>query len=141
METLFSNSTTFFYMIVCCYKPKCLFKSLQADAVLNQKRETIGPIGMLTSHTRYLEEYNPKEPLDAYRWVPIGLYYDLIDPASGQEAVSGILDNVDQFNNNLLWRAITHPSTPLNLNDFRIRLNSLLPNNTTSTNQLFQQYE
>jgi hypothetical protein len=142
METLFSNSTTFFYMIVCCYKPKCLFKSLNADAILNQKRETIGPIGMFTSHTRYLEEYNPKEQRDAYRWVPIGLYYDLIDPASNiVEPVSGILDQVDYFNNNALWRAITHPTTPLNMNDFRIRLNSLLPNNTTLTNQLFQQYE
>ncbi|TAE11072.1 MAG: hypothetical protein EAY72_10910, partial [Bacteroidetes bacterium] len=115
---------------------------LNADAVLNQKRETIGPIGMFTSHTRYLEEYSPRIQEDAYRWVPIGLYYDLIDPASNiVEPVSGILDQVDYFNNNALWRAITHPTTPLNMNDFRIRLNSLLPNNTTLTNQLFQQYE
>ena len=91
-------------------------------------------------HTRYLEEWSPTAQEDAYRWVPIGLYYDLIDPASNSvEPISGVLDQVDYFTNSQLWQAITSPNM-LTVNQFRNSLNNIQPARSTTTNDLFVRY-
>ncbi len=111
-----------------------------ASNVKNQKRESIGNLGNLNSHTRYLEEYSPTITEDAYRFVPIGFYYDLIDGVSGTESVSGIIDDVDYFTNANLWSALVNGTAPLQMADFLTKLNAIKPAQTTTTTNLFLQY-
>ena len=106
----------------------------------NQKRELIGNLGTLNAHTRYLEEWSPDVQEDAYRWVPTGLYYDLVDDGIGLESVSGITDDVNYFTNQNLWQAMIQNS-PLTVSTFKNNLNQMRPANVTTTNSLFDQYD
>lgn len=114
--------------------------SINSDMVQNQRRADIGNSGNLTSHTRFLEEYNPNEQVDAYRWIPVGLFYDLIDEIENTPVVPNVIDQVDYFNNSELWFALVGSTTEIDINQFRLRLNWMKPQGTHTTNQLFHSY-
>jgi hypothetical protein len=52
-----------------------------ADPILNQKRERVAsdPVTLTSSHKKYLEDWNPNEPLDEIKYDREGLFNDLED--------------------------------------------------------------
>jgi hypothetical protein len=67
----------------------------QADPVLNQKRETVAGDALASSHKKYLEGWDPGEPLDEFVYSKEGLFHDLEDATPNEQVPSSI--NIDDL--------------------------------------------
>jgi hypothetical protein len=60
----------------------------------------------MSSHIFFLEAYEPGRLKDPDRWVPKGLFWDLIDEPSEKSPNSGIVDDVSGFTPSQLYHAL-----------------------------------
>ncbi|TAE72809.1 MAG: hypothetical protein EAY68_00255, partial [Bacteroidetes bacterium] len=112
---------------------------MNADNILGQNRTNIFPINGLNSHFRYLELYDPLIGVDAYKWVPVGLFYDLMDNTNIYEP-QGMNDQVSNISNAMMWNTMINPVPPLNMPSFKARLILTNQNQAPALNALFQCY-
>ena len=95
------------------------------------------PINGLTSHLNYLEDYDPDDVNNPFRWIPEGIYNDLIDARN--EFPTPISDGVSGFTNAQIFSALDADVS--SMPQFRERL--ILENPASQTAQarsLFTQY-
>jgi hypothetical protein len=64
-----------------------------ADGIKNQKGETVLSLGTESSHKRYLEDWDPGEPLDEDIFMKVGLFHDLEDNTPGEKVPRTIIDD------------------------------------------------
>ena len=92
-----------------------------------------------SSHQNFLEQYNPNYNRDANRWIPKGLFNDMMDNGTEPYLLNGIIDNVHGFTNQQFYKALL--PTIDNLTQYK---NKFLQQNgyqqQAQINQLFQQY-
>jgi len=95
-----------------------------------------------SSHINYLEDFSPFRTYDPFRWIPDGLYYDLIDDRNDLFAVPlrvNINDAAFGYTNQQLFNALD--ADIKNLRDYRVRLLSQNGNSqATEVTQLFNGY-
>lgn len=101
------------------------------------------PVGMLSSNYNLLEDFSPIRNNDPFRWIPQGLFYDMIDDRNDRAASGGItlypIDLVLGYNNQQFFNALA--SDIFSLPIYRERLITLNPNNqTTDIRSLFSFY-
>ena len=95
-----------------------------------------------SSHVNYLEDFSPFRTIDPFRWIPDGLYYDMIDNRNDAFASPlrvNINDAVSGYTNQQFFNALE--SDVKSIPAFRQRL--LQQNNNlqaTEVTQLFQAY-
>ena len=95
------------------------------------------PVAGLTSHLNYLEGYNPNDANNPFRWIPEGIFYDLIDARN--EPSNPIIDGVSNFTNAQVWNALD--ADIRSMPQYRDRLIGENPNNqTVQVRNLFAQY-
>lgn len=109
-----------------------------ADGIPNQLRNNISSFNGISSHIRYLEGYDPRIVQDIYRWIPIGLFQDLVDYDSNEPI--GFIDNVNYFTNAQVWNAISSSNTILDIPSFKTKMINLNAAEAVNTNSLFNQY-
>ncbi len=92
------------------------------------------PVSGLSSHLNLLETFNPNKNDDPDKWIPTGLYYDLIDQRNESNP---IIDGVSGYNNTKFFDAMDNDVK--SVTQFRERM--ILENgaNANLTN-LFAQY-
>ena len=61
------------------------------------------PVNGLSSHLNLLEAFNPNKYDDENRWIPTGLYYDLMDQRNESFP---IIDNVSAYSNSSFFNAL-----------------------------------
>lgn len=100
------------------------------------------PIPGLSSHLNYLEDFSPFRTIDPFRWIPDGLYYDLIDDRNDQLVPNPrvlINDAVSGYTNQQMFNALD--ADVKSLQQFRIRLLQQNSNNQAAqVTQLFGAY-
>lgn len=92
------------------------------------------PVFGLTSHLNSLEDFSPSRTNDPFRWIPDGLYYDLIDDRNDQFVANPrvlINDAVLGYTNQQFFNALDNDVK--SLPQFRVRLL-----NENGSNQAFQ---
>lgn len=98
------------------------------------------PTAGLSSHLNLLENFNPNSATDHFKWIPTGLFYDLLDPAN--ETVAGlnfVNDYVSGYTNAQMFN--TFQSNIFTLQDYRTRLLQTVSNPTSGqVTGLFAQY-
>ncbi len=96
----------------------------------------------LSCHLFALEEYDPKNPADQFKWIPIGVYYDLMDDRNdlySDPYFPKINDQVSGYTNQQMFNAFG--SSIGSMQDYKANL--LLQNSNNQSSQvlnLFQQY-
>jgi len=97
-------------------------------------------IAGLSSHLITLENFNPNYTSDPFRWIPKGLYYDLLDTRNETKATGGPVDDyVLGFTNQQFFNAFS--SSIKDVSSYKTNLISQNPGNqTTQVTNLFQQY-
>jgi len=96
------------------------------------------PITNYSSHLNALEDFGPNRTAFLDRWIPQGLYLDLIDTRNEPGPVP-VIDGVSNFNNQQLFNALD-PDIRTML-QYRDRLIGENPNNqTVAVRNLFAQY-
>jgi len=94
------------------------------------------PVFGLTSHLNYLEDYDPNDPNNPFRWIPEGLYYDLFDLRAENFPV---VDNVSGLTNAQMFNVLQSDVT--SMPQYKERLIAQNPNNQTNeVRNLFNQY-
>jgi hypothetical protein len=89
-----------------------------------------------TSHINYLEDYSPNDE-NPFRWIPEGIYNDLID--INNETGAPIVDDVTGYTNLQIYNALDDDVT--SMPQFRERLISENPSGQTAqARALFTQY-
>ena len=93
-----------------------------------------------SSHLNYLEDFSPLRPFDPFRWIPDGLWNDLLDDRNdiffGRVNIN---DDVFGYTNQAFFNALDPDIT--NLQGYRIRLLTENGNNQASeVTQLFTDY-
>ena len=86
------------------------------------------PVMGLSSNLNLLEDFSPLRTNDPFRWIPQGLFYDLVDNRNDRAITNNILlppDNVSNYTNQQLFDAIDNDITTIP--QYRQRL--LLENN------------
>ncbi|MDQ6608913.1 MAG: hypothetical protein M3Y85_03730 [Bacteroidota bacterium] len=95
-----------------------------------------------SSHINYLEDFSPFRTNDPFRWIPDGLYYDLIDNRNDAASIPlrvDIDDEVFGYTNQQLFNALDADVT--SLIQYRIRfLNENGNNQAFEVTQLFNRY-
>jgi hypothetical protein len=120
---------------------------LMCDRQYGQNSTTVGgssrnytndsPVPGLTSHLNYLEDYNPNDLNNSFRWIPEGIYYDLTDVRN--EFQSPVTDGVSNFTNAQMFNALDADVT--SMPQYRVRLLQENGNNqATQVTELFNQY-
>jgi hypothetical protein len=95
------------------------------------------PVPGLSSHLNYLEDFDPNNINNPFRWIPDGIYYDLFDTRN--ETTFPLIDGVSGFTNQQMFNALQ--SDIKSLPDFRNRLLQQNANNqATQVTNLFAQY-
>jgi hypothetical protein len=93
-----------------------------------------------SSHLNYLEDFSPFRTGDPFRWIPNGLFYDLLDDRNDRFFIRvDINDEVLNYTNQAFFNALDPDIT--NLRDYRVRL--LTENANTQApevTQLFLRY-
>ena len=90
----------------------------------------------LNAHINALEDFDPIRTIYPFRWIPSGLYYDLIDTRN--EAVP-VVDNVSGYTNQQIFSALQSDVT--SITQFRNQLLQNSGNNQQSqVNTLFTSY-
>jgi len=89
------------------------------------------PVFGLSSHMNWLEDFSPNRVGDVFRWIPVGLYNDLIDD---RDENVPLLDRVNLYTNQQLFNALDNDV--FSLDQFRIRL--LIENNNLQANEVNQ---
>jgi hypothetical protein len=65
------------------------------------------PIFGLSSHTNSIEDFSPNRTSDRHRWIPEGIYYDMIDDRNDRNFNPVLpIDNVTGFTNLQLFNAL-----------------------------------
>ena len=96
------------------------------------------PITGLSSHLNALEDFGPNRTFDTDRWIPQGLYLDLIDTRN-EFNNNPITDGVSNFTNQQLFNALDPDIRSMLI--YRDRLVGENPNNqTVAVRALFAQY-
>lgn len=100
----------------------------------------------MSSHKNLLENFNPNSATDHFKWIPTGLFYDIIDARNDATAIPRIVNIDDQvnqssnfYNNQKLFNAFNSSVTTLGA----YRQNLLLQNSNNQSSQvisLFSQY-
>jgi hypothetical protein len=94
------------------------------------------PVPGLSSHLNYLENFDPNNLNDPFRWIPDGIYYDLLD---ARNEAFPVIDNVVGYTNQQFF-AVLQPDVK-SVSAFRERLLSQNGNNqAVEVNQLFNSY-
>ncbi len=96
-------------------------------------------VGGLSSNLNLLEHFDPNRIADPFRWVPQGLYYDMIDERNETRITGGVVDDLVNGNTNLqFFNALDTDINTLQL--FRQRLLTENGNNQNIpvTNLFFQ---
>jgi hypothetical protein len=94
------------------------------------------PVNGLNSNLNLLEDFDPNRLIDPFRWIPQGLFNDMID---ARNETTPIIDNVLNCTNHQFFNALDADINSLQL--FRVRF--LLENPNAQTNDvtnLFAQY-
>lgn len=103
---------------------------------------TVVAVTGLNAHVNLLEDFSPRRTDDRDRWIPQGLYYDLIDNRNDllQTPVQvGINDQVFNYNNQSFFNALD--SDVRSMDGFRSRLLSENGNNqSVGVNEIFTFY-
>ena len=98
------------------------------------------PTTGLSSHLNLLENFNPNSATDHFKWIPTGLFYDLMDPAN--ETVAGfnfVNDYVSGYTNAQMFN--TFQANIYTLQDYRVKLLQTISNPTSGqVTGLFAQY-
>jgi hypothetical protein len=98
---------------------------IQSGVFIEQSNNysTNNPVAGLNSNLNLLEDFNPLSTNDVFRWIPQGLFYDLIDDRNDFGITANPLhpgDLVTGYTNQQLFGAIDGDITTLQ--EFRIRL-------------------
>lgn len=98
------------------------------------------PFSTTYPHLDVEENFDPNLLSDPFKWIPQGLFRDLNDNANEQKATGGFVnDNVSGFTDQQMFDAFQN--TIFTLQDYRLRLIQLNPNNqTTQITSLFGDY-
>ncbi|MEO9020950.1 MAG: hypothetical protein ABI237_13155 [Ginsengibacter sp.] len=98
------------------------------------------PTPGLSSHLNLLENFNPNSATDHFKWIPTGLFYDLLDPANETlTAGNPVNDLVSGYTNAQMFS--TFQSNIYTLQDYKARLLQTVSNPTSSqVTGLFSQY-
>lgn len=90
-----------------------------------------GEIPGLNSHQIALENFDPNLSTDHFKWIPKGLFYDLLDPAN-ETLLAGnpVNDYVSGYTNAQMFS--TFQSNIYTLQDYRARLLQTVANTTSS---------
>lgn len=102
---------------------------------------TNSTIAGLSSHLTALENFNPYYPVDLFRWIPKGIYYDLIDTRNDKlYNYTQVEDQVSTFTNQQLFSAFNSGITTMQLYKTNVlQRNTANPSSSQLVN-LFQQY-
>lgn len=94
----------------------------------------------LNTHTNFLEDFSPNRTADVFRWIPQGLYYDLMDDRNDGLFARVLLDdNVDFYTNQRFFNALDDDI--FDLTGFRMRLlNENANAQSAGVTQIFQFY-
>jgi len=96
----------------------------------------------LNTHTNFLEDFNPNRTIDVFRWIPQGLYHDLMDDRNDNNAIPRrvpVDDSVMGYNNEQFFNALDNDI--IDLPGFRMRLLSENGNaQAAGVNTIFQFY-
>ena len=97
--------------------------------------------GGYSSQHNFLENYNPKRELflDPNRWLPKGIFNDMMDPTGNEPPQSQIVDNISGFTNQQFYQALQNDVN--SMSDYKARF--LQQNNylqQTQINELFNEY-
>jgi hypothetical protein len=124
-----------------------VFSDIQYNGFITGKvKQGIGyvnnsPVFGLTSHLNAIEDFSPNRMNDPFRWIPEGIYYDMIDNRN-DFAIAGIplpIDNVSGYTNFQFNNALDNDIK--SMPEFRQRLLQENGNNqSTQIIQLFGQY-
>ncbi len=74
------------------------------------------PIGGFSSHINLLEDFSPQRTADPDRWIPQGLYYDLMDNRNDRIVTGNFVlpdDNVSNYTNQQFFNALDADITSL----------------------------
>lgn len=96
------------------------------------------PDPTLTSHLNSIENFDPNRPVadDPFRWIPEGIFYDLIDTRNED---APIIDRVNGYTDLQIFNALDADIT--SMPQYRERLIVENPNNQTAqVRNLFNQY-
>lgn len=97
------------------------------------------PTAGLSSHLNLLENFNPNSATDHFKWIPTGLFYDLLDPANETNPPYPVTDLVSGYTNAQMFG--TFQSNIYTLQDYRARLLQTVSNPTSGqVTGLFAQY-
>jgi hypothetical protein len=95
----------------------------------------------LNAHLNLLEDFSPNRPNDPFRWIPQGLYYDLVDNRNDNISFPRRVlldDNVNGYTNQQFFNALDG-STPT-IVEYRTRLLQQTSNNPNGVTQIFNFY-
>jgi hypothetical protein len=87
----------------------------------------------LNAHINLLEDFSPLRTNDPFRWIPQGLYYDLMDNRNDNNAIPTrvpLNDNVINYTNQQFFNAFDQDITTLP--NYRVRLLSENANNQSA---------
>lgn len=92
------------------------------------------PVNLLSSNYNLLEDFSPVRNNDPFRWIPQGLFYDMIDDRNDRAASGGItlypIDLVGGYNNGQFFNTLANDI--YSIPEYRERLITLYPNNQTA---------
>ena len=100
------------------------------------------PVAGLSSHLNLLENFDPNSATDHFKWIPTGLYYDMIDTRNDKTAIPSYLnidDQVSGYTNQKFFNAFSSSITTL----AGYKTNLLQQNGNSQSvqiNSLFTQY-
>jgi hypothetical protein len=95
------------------------------------------PVAGLSSHLNLLEDFSPARTIDPFRWIPQGLYFDMIDTRN--EVGIPVVDGVSNYTNQNFFNALDADIN--SLSNYRLRLLSENGNNQSiQVTNLFGQY-
>jgi hypothetical protein len=95
------------------------------------------PVIGLNSNLNLLEDFSPTRTIDPFRWIPQGLYYDMIDLRN--ETGVPVIDGVSNYTNQQFFNALDNDITNLQLYRQRL-LNENGNNQSIQVTNLFGQY-
>jgi hypothetical protein len=102
----------------------------------DQRYNHDAPVFGLTAHLNALEDYSPGRQQYPFRWIPSGVFYDLIDDRSEEDPV---FDRVTGYTNRQFFAALTSDVTSIRQFRDKLLLNSG-NNQQNEVNTLFSSY-
>jgi hypothetical protein len=117
-----------------------------ADGIKNQKGETVQSSGGESSHKRYLEAWDPGEPLDEEIYMKVGLFHDWEDNFPDQVPGSSLFETVfgvkpKDYEKAFTGKAPNIVTAPELWRDTRDNLGAAFPSQQVSIIQLFAAYK